>query len=530
MKQVMLGVGQVFHETASRFPFRPALTHLERGLNLSYAELDGESAAMMRGLMVLGIDKGDRIAVFAPNIPQWIIFMLAIMRMGAVLVPVDPDADENMLLHMLNTAECRAVITSEGNRHSDRIDRLLAVCEKISSLDHIITAEETHHVDTSACSELVILGESLAAGAETAAANHVKPEDPAAIMFTSGTTGLPKGVLLDHQGLVNKSFAATARQGISHEDRLCLFFPLSHMFGNTCIALAGLLRGSHLVMPGEIFEPASVNAAIASEKCTAVYGSPGMLSTLIDSPGFDPSGWSGLTRGIIGGAPCPMDLMKRLVENLGIKHLTVGYGITEASSWITMTMPEDPLPLRVGTIGRALPCNEVRIVNPATGHPLPPGERGELCTKGFLMKGYWKRPAATEAAVDPEGWFHTGDLGEMDESGYIRVTGRIKDVIIRDGIEIHPVELEEVIHELPGVSQAQVFGFNDPSGGTGLAAWVIPREGHYLREDEIESHLISRVDRSLLPSQYRIVEEFPTTASGKVQKARLAERAEKTAR
>ncbi|HDR16078.1 MAG TPA: hypothetical protein ENN79_11455 [Desulfobacteraceae bacterium] len=221
-----------------------------------------------------------------------------------------------------------------------------------------------------------------------------------------------------------------------------------------------------------------------------------------------------------------MDLMKRLVEELEIRHLAVGYGITEASSWITMTMPEDPIPLRVATIGRALPCSEVRIVDISTGEPLPAGRRGELCTRGFLMKEYWRMPAATAAAVDPEGWLHTGDLGEMDESGYVRLSGRIKDVILRGGVEINPVELEEMIHEHPAVSQVQVFGFTDSAGGTAVAAWVIPREGVHPTEAEMENHVRDRVEESRRPTQYKIVKEFPTTASGKVQKKKLAEMAE----
>ncbi len=522
---MMITVGQALREAAVRYPFRPALTHVSHDVSLSYAELLGESEEAMRGLMALGIGKGDRVAVFAPNIPEWIITMAAVMGMGAVLVPVDPGADEETLVHMLDRVKCRAMIVSAGSRGP--VDRLLELRDMLPSLEHVIFTGEPDCPGAIPWRELAALGEHLPRGAEAEAAGRVSPGDPAAIMFTSGTTGLPKGVLLDHQGLVNKTLCAAERQGIDHRDRLCLFFPLSHMFGNTCIALAAFLRGAHLVMSGEAFDPDEIHSAVSRERCTAIYGTPGMFSALIDRPGFERTEWTSIKKGIVGGAPCPMDLMKRLVEDLGIRHLTVGYGITEASSWITMTMPEDPLHLRVSTIGRALPCNEVKIADPATGKPLPPGTRGELCTKGFLMKEYWEMPAATAATVDPKGWLHTGDLGEMDEAGYVRISGRIKDVIVRKGVEIHPVELEEIIHELPGVSQVQVFGFTNPAGGTEVAAWVIPREGVNLTGAEIENHMQSRIDESLRPSHYRIVKGFPTTASGKVQKKKLAELAEK---
>ncbi|MCP5049992.1 MAG: AMP-binding protein, partial [bacterium] len=250
------------------------------------------------------------------------------------------------------------------------------------------------------------------------------------------------GVVLDHLGLINKSMVSTERQGIIAEDRLCLFFPLFHMFGNTCIALAGLLRRATLIMPCETFDPPKVLRAISMEKCTAIYGSPSMLIALIDHPEFQKEDWNTVSRGIIGGAPCPMELMRRIVKDIGVSDITVAYGITETSSWITMTQPDDPIELRVSTIGIPLPCNDLKIVDPGSGEQLASDQQGELCTRGFLMKEYYKMPAATAAAVDKEGWFHTGDLGEMDEQGYVRITGRLKDVIVRDGVDIYPVEVE----------------------------------------------------------------------------------------
>jgi fatty-acyl-CoA synthase len=320
---------------------------------------------------------------------------------------------------------------------------------------------------------------------------------------------------------------STERQGISHNDRLCLFFPLFHMFGNTCIALAGLLRGAALIMPCQTFDPVTILGALNDEKCTAIYASPSMIISLLDHPNFQKKHWRTVQKGTIGGAPCPMQLMRRMVEDVGVSNITVAYGITETSSWITMTRPNDPLELRVSTIGMPLSCNEVKIVDPVSGDVLPPKIQGEICTKGLLMKAYYKMPGATAAAIDRDGWFHTGDLGEMDENHYVKVTGRLKDVIVRDGIEIHPVDVEEVVYRLPEISEVQVFGFPHPEKGQEVAIWVREREGSQLSLNDLEVHVNKEMDIGLAPEYFKIVSDFPKTKSGKVQKFKLAEQAHK---
>ncbi|RLB29284.1 MAG: AMP-binding protein, partial [Deltaproteobacteria bacterium] len=267
--------------------------------------------------------------------------------------------------------------------------------------------------------------------------------------------------------------------------------------------------------------------AIDTEGCTAIYGSPSMLIALIDHPEFDPVRWRTLRKGTIGGAPCPVEVMRRLVEDIGVSDITVAYGITEASSWITMTRPDDPLDRRVSTIGTPLECNEVKILDPATGDDLPPNTAGELCTRGFLMKGYYRMPAVTASAIDRDGWFHSGDLGMMDEEGYVKITGRLKDVIVRDGHEIYPSELEETLYRAPGVSEVQVFGFPHPERGHEVAAWIKPKEGEGVSTEGLVQFAKENLSEEKQPHYFKVVTEFPMTRSGKVQKFRLAEMAKK---
>ncbi len=373
--------------------------------------------------------------------------------------------------------------------------------------------------------EMMRRGETVSAAQMRALADAVLPQDPVAIMYTSGTTGKPKGVVVDHLGLIKKSLCSTERQLITEKDRLCLFFPLFHMFGNTCIALSGLMRGAALVMPSADFDPFRVLPAVKNEQCTAIYGSPAMLIGLLEHALFHVGDWQTVRTGIVGGAPCPMELMKRLVEEVGVSQLTVAYGITETSSWITMTHPDDPLTRRVGTIGTSLACNEVKIVNPRTGEDLPPNTQGELCTRGYLMKEYYRMPGATAAAVDREGWFHSGDLGEVDEAGYFKITGRLKDVIVRDEREIYPVEVEESLYGHPEVLEVQVFGVPHPEKGQEVAAWVKLKEKAQLSEQGLAAFAESHVAETIRPGYLKIVKEFPMTRSGKVQKFVLSEMA-----
>jgi len=525
METVRNTIWEMVGRISDTYRDRDALIHTERGVRFNYALLSWEVERAAKGLIHLGIKAGDRVAIWAPNVPEWLISMLALSRLGAVMVPVDPGAGRDDLQFVLQQSECRGIIVSKALEDEECLDAVLYARDVIDSLENVVVIADETFAMTVPWTELTAMGEDEDALKLAAMEKAVTPDDPVAIMYTSGTTGTPKGVVLDHLGLINKSIASTERQGIGHQDRMCLFFPLFHMFGNTCIALSGLIRGAALVIPCDMFDPSKVLQTIHKEQCTALYGSPSMLIALLDHPDFRKKWWNSVKKGTVGGAPCPMELMKRLVEDVGASHITVAYGITEASSWITMTRPDDPIELRVGTIGTSLPCNEVKIVAPATGEDLPPRTQGELCTRGFLMKEYYRMPGATASAVDRDGWFHTGDLGEIDDAGYFRITGRLKDVIVRDGVEIHPVEVEECIYRHPDVSEVQVFGFPHPERGQEVAAWLKLKEGSHVSGIALAAYARDYLDEALLPHYFKIVSGFPMTKSGKVQKYKLAEMA-----
>ena len=527
MEIVKKPIGRMLGEIAERYLNRDALIHTETGARYNYGLLTWEVDRVARGFIKAGMLKGAKVALWAPNVPEWMISFLALCKTGAITVPIDPGAGRDDLHFILEQSKCSAIIMAKGLEVEEYVDMILYERDRIPSLENIFVIADKSYPEMIPWSELTAMGDEAGTSALREIEDTISPEDPVAIMYTSGTTGNPKGVVLDHLGLINKSMFSTERQGVTHEDRLCLFFPLFHMFGNTCIALAGVLRGAAIIMPCETFDPSAILAAIYKEKCTAIYGSPSMLLALVDHPEFQKRKWQSLLKGTIGGAPCPIELMRRLVEDIGLSDIAVAYGITETSSWITMTNPGDPIDLRISTIGTPLACNEVKIVDPGTGEDLPPNTQGELCTRGFLMKEYYKMPAATVAAIDRDGWFHTGDLGEMDENGYVRITGRVKDVIVRDGVEIHPVEVEEIIYGLPEVSEAQVFGFPHPEKGQEVAAWIKVREGSNPSLIAVAAYVKDRIDIKKMPQYFKIVTEFPMTRSGKVQKFKMAEMAQK---
>ena len=525
-------IGAWLNRVAHEHPDHEALVHHQRGVRLTYRTFMEQAGKLARGLMALGIQKGDPVALWGPNCPEWVLAQAALARTGAVLTALDPGYGLEELRYVLSQSGAKAVLTHEGpNGAYLEMLRSLApdfwetnsrLEKELPSLRSVITFTETG-TPLPGFRELSGWGDRVSLSQLRGREDSLSPEDPLMLLFTSGTTGKPKGVVLDHLGILNKSLASTERMKITSGDRLCLFFPLFHMFGNTCICLSGLIRGATLVIPSDQFSPPEVLSALGKERCTAIYGSPSMFVALLEDPRFKEFQPGALRTGIVGGAPCPMALMRRIVEAMGVKELAIAYGITEASSWVTMTLPDDPLEQRVSTIGKALPNCEVKIVDPLTGEDLPDGQPGEICVQGLLMKGYFQNPEATARVIDREGWYHTGDLGTRDAQGYFRITGRLKDVIVKEGQELLPTEIEDGVYQLPGVAMVQAFGVADSIQGERVAVWIKPQEGFSLTEEVVRTHCRTYLPERLLPDYIRLVETFPMTRSGKMQKFKMRE-------
>ncbi len=529
-------IGELFDEVAARFPDGDALIDIPGGRRYSYRELSAIVNRLAGGFLKLGIVRGEHLALWTPNIAEFIITELAAAKIGAVLVSVDTNAQPPQLEYLLRQSDSRSLILSEGITGSDYIGMIRELCPEIDSSEParlacpalpelrrlIAISEET-------CPGMHTWGEVLESGRDVpdlllgerqGACRH---DDVVTLLYTSGTTGAPKGVMSTHVGIVNTTLASAENQRLTERDRLCLSVPLAHMFGCICVTLAALLKGAAIVIPAETFDPGKFLAAIAEERCTAVYGSPAAFIAMMEHPAYAPSKLRSLRTGIMGGAQCPLEVMKRVVEEMGVREIVIGYGQTEASSWITMTRPDDPLELRVSTVGRPIPNVEVKLIDPQSGREVPTGAVGEICARGLNMSGYYKMPAATANAVDAEGWLHTGDLATMDGDGYVRTAGRLKEVILRGEETIYPAEIEEILFSHPRISNVQVFGVPSKTHGEDVAAWIKREEGAPVTEEEILSYCRGKLPESRLPRYIKFVNEFPLTPLGKVQKFKMRE-------
>lgn len=510
----------MLYQAALTYPDNLALVHCARDLRLAYRDFSAVVAKVARGLHALGLGPEDRVVLWGPNAPEWITAQWAISHLDAAWVPLDAKATVEQAAYVFKHCQADAVIMADEQwpflQQMEPDERPeVVVCWNQSGAEHGGLSWE----------EMLAGARQTSPGAMAKLLGGVKRHHLAAIVYTSGTTGRPKGVMLNHEALTSKCLMATERLGLDHEDRLALFFPLFHMFGNTCIAMAGMVRGATLVMPQADFEPESALQAMAAEKCSAVFGTPAMLSALLDHPSRQELDLSALRTGIIGGAQCPLELMKRVVEELGAAQAAIGYGCTEAASWITLTSPDDPLELRASTVGTRLRGVEIMIADPVSGQALEAGLPGEVCSRGWLMNGYLDQPEKTAEVLDKQGWYHTGDMGALDEKGYLRILGRLKDSIVKQGRCIGPVEIETVICQIPQVAEVQVFGVPLEGGGEEVAAWLRLKPGVDLNSEAVLDYCRERLDAALIPDQVRVVDEFPLSNAGKVQKSKLREMA-----
>lgn len=529
-------IGDLFDEVASRFPDREALIDLPGGRRYSYQELLTIVNQLARGFLKLGIQKGEHLALWTPNLAESIITEFAAVKVGAVLMTLDTNAQPQQLEYQLRQSDSETLILSEGTTGTEHIGMIRQLCPEVDSsapgqlssqslpeLRRLIVISEQAHTGMLTWTGVLESGREIPDPLLSERQRSCDVADVATLLYTSGTTGAPKGVMSTHFGIANTTLASAANQKLTEKDRLCLSVPLSHMFGCICVALAGMIKGAALVIPSATFDPKKVLEAIATERCTTIYGSPAAFIAMMEHPEYRKFNLQSLRTGIMGGAQCPLEVMKRVAGEMGAKEIVIGYGQTEASSWVTMTRPDDPLELRVSTVGRALPNVEVKLIDPLSGQEVSTGAIGEICARGFNMKGYYKMPAATANAVDSEGWLHTGDLGTMDAEGYVRTTGRMKDVIVCGGETIYPTEIEEILFCHPKISNVQVFGVPARTSGEDVAAWIRLEEGASATEDEILQYCREKLPVPSLPRYIKFVREFPMTLLGKVQKFRMRE-------
>ncbi|MHC4940299.1 MAG: AMP-binding protein [Planctomycetota bacterium] len=511
-----------FEEVAARFPDRDAVVSLHQDRRLTYSQLRTEVDRLAKGLLALGIGRGERVGIWAVDNVEWILVQLATAKIGAVLVNVNPANKFRDLEHVLSAAGLRTLIYMPAFRKShyaemvDRLDR-----GRFPLLKETILFDPDGGPGP-AWEDLFTHGasdEELQARADS-----LESDDPINIQFTSGTTGFPKPVVLTHHNILNNGFSCANRLRFTEKDRLCVPLPFYHCFGMVVSNLGCFTHGACVVIPGPHFDAEAVLTAVAQEKCTALHGVPTMFVAELELPNFADFDLSSLRTGIMAGAPCPPELMRRVIDVMGITEIRIGYGQTEASPVTHMTRMDDSFERRVHTVGSTMPKQEARIAAPDTGATLPLGQQGEICIRGYnVMRGYFNLPKETDAAIDEAGWLHTGDLGVMDEDGYVRITGRLKDMIIRGGENVYPAEIEACLDEHDAVAQAAVFGIPDERLGEEIATWIQLHEGSELSEEEVTAFCKERLAHYKVPRIIRFVTEFPLTVTGKIQKFRMRE-------
>lgn len=515
-------IGANLARTVAQWPDREALVEVASGRRWTWRELDHAVDQVARGLIAAGIAAGDRIGMWAPNCAEWTITQLAAAKAGAVLVNVNPSYRTHEFAYAVNQSGLRLLLTVTGFKTSD----YKGMVEEVTTAGEVPGLERTVYVDTDDWQELVAGGEGLPADALTERQRGLRPTDPINIQYTSGTTGFPKGATLSHRNILNNGFFVTELLGFTEQDRLCIPVPFYHCFGMVMANLGCVTHGATMVIPAPGFDPSTTLRAVQDEQCTAVYGVPTMFIAMQNAPDFAEFDLSTLRTGIMAGSICPVEVMKRCVNDMHMAEVSIAYGMTETSPVSCQTRVDDDLDRRTATIGRAAPHVEIKIVDPATGETVPRGEAGEFCTRGYsVMLGYWEDEAKTAEAIDADGWMHTGDLAVMREDGYCNIVGRIKDMVIRGGENIYPREIEEFLYTHPDVEDVQVVGVPDEKYGEELCAWVRMRAGaEPLDAAAVKEFATGKLAHYKIPRYVMVVEEFPMTVTGKVRKVEMRER------
>jgi fatty-acyl-CoA synthase len=513
-------IGNNLERTIARLPDHEALVSCAQGLRYSYSELGRAVDELARGLIAVGLNAGDRVGVWSPNRAEWTLVQYATAKLGVILVNVNPAYRTSELEYVLRQSGCRMLIAAPAFKTSDYRGMVAEVRDRLPELQSVV------FFDSPEWDELLASAASVAAEEVDRRGAELAPEDAINIQYTSGTTGFPKGATLSHLNILNNGFFVGVGCRYTHEDRVCIPVPFYHCFGMVMGNLASTAHGATMVIPAPAFEPEATLAAVASEACTSLYGVPTMFIAQLEHPRFGDYDLSSLRTGIMAGSPCPVEVMRRVIDRMHMSEVGIAYGMTETSPVSTQTAFDDPLAKRVGSVGRVGPHLEIKIVDPVSGETVARGESGEFCTRGYsVMKGYWNDPERTTEAIDSDGWMHTGDLATMDEDGYANIVGRSKDMVIRGGENLYPREIEEFLYAHPDVADVQVVGVPDQRYGEELMAWIIPRAGASPDRDEIERFCQGKIAHHKIPRYVKLTDAFPMTVTGKVQKFKLRDQA-----
>ncbi|EWM14312.1 fatty-acyl-CoA synthase [Kutzneria sp. 744] len=512
-------IGDNLDRTVERFGERDALVECASGRRWTYAELAADVDAVALGLQGLGVAKGDRVGIWAPNCAEWVLTQYATAKIGAILVNINPAYRVHELEFVLNQAEVGTLVATPAFKTSDYEAMIAEVrpnCPKLRTVLLIGRPEWTDVLESGRRGDRSGLKEI-----------RLSPDDPINIQYTSGTTGFPKGATLSHHNILNNGYFVGELCGYTEQDRVCIPVPFYHCFGMVMGNLGATTHGSCMVVPAQAFDAKSTLDAVQAERCTSLYGVPTMFIAELALPDFADYDLSSLRTGIMAGSPCPVEVMKQVIDRMGMTEVTICYGMTETSPVSTQTRADDSLVRRVATVGRVHPHLEVKIVDPATGLTAARGEQGELCTRGYsVMVGYWAQPDKTAEAIDAARWMHTGDLAVMDDDGYVAITGRIKDMVIRGGENIYPREVEEFLYTHPDVLDAQVIGVPDDRYGEELMAWIRMRPGaEPITAEQVRDYCTGKLAHYKIPRYVHVVDEFPMTVTGKIRKVEMRERA-----
>ena len=513
-------IGANLDRAVARFGDREALIACAQGRRYTYAELGAAVDELARALLAAGVAVGDRIGIWSPNCAEWTLVQYATAKLGAILVNVNPAYRTSELEYAIRQSGCRMLVAAPAFKTSDYRAMIGEVRPALPELERVV------FLDSSEWDELLAGAGEVSGEALRDRSAGLAPDDPINIQYTSGTTGFPKGATLTHRNILNNGYFVGEGCRYTEQDRICIPVPFYHCFGMVMGNLGATTHGAAMVIPAPAFEPEATLNACAQERCTSLYGVPTMFIAQLDHPRFADYDLSSLRTGIMAGSPCPVEVMKRVMDLMHMSEVGICYGMTETSPVSTQTAFDDPVEKRVGSVGRVHPHVEVKVVDPDGGATVVRGDPGELCTRGYsVMAGYWNDPERTAEAIDADGWMHTGDLATMDDEGYVNIVGRSKDMVIRGGENVYPREVEEFLYGHPSIADVQVIGVPDARYGEELMAWIIPRQGASLDADAVREFCQGRIAHYKIPRYVKTVDAFPMTVTGKVQKFKMRDQA-----